>query len=148
MLKIADPIITNPENPSVTEVDRFRLRNISIHKENPYMNWKFSTIKDIDSNYEAKCIKTITNVGGQNVRIDAFTVTPKPVNNEYLIKLDWKLNEEFIDAMRIEQEGNIESNENVTDKLTKFDVNHEENKHDEVKEKVEKVINKGLIIHF
>jgi hypothetical protein len=53
--------------------------------------------------------------------------------------------------MRIEQEGNIESNENVTDKKTKFNVNYEENKHDEVEEKVEKVekvINKGSIFHF
>ncbi|RIA81159.1 hypothetical protein C1645_881762 [Glomus cerebriforme] len=130
-IKIDDnPIVTNPKYPTVTEVDRFRLRNIPIHKENPYANWKFSVVKDINPNNEAKCIKTTTNVDG---RIDAFTVSPKSVNNEYLIEFDWKLNEEFIDAVKIEQGGSIESNYGVNeDKQTNFDIKNKD-KHDKIK---------------
>ncbi|CAG8577138.1 3307_t:CDS:2 [Funneliformis caledonium] len=102
-IEIADPILTNPESPSVLKIDRFCLRNVPVHKKNPYANWKFSGIKDIDQNQEAKCIKSSAIVDDQYIRIDAFTVTPKPVIYDYLIELDWKLNEEFIDAVRIEQ---------------------------------------------
>ncbi|GBB87937.1 hypothetical protein RclHR1_14430002 [Rhizophagus clarus] len=75
-IKIADPILTNTECPTYTEVDRFRLKNIPLRKDNPYANWKFSDVKDIDSNHEAKCLKTTYNE--HNIRIDAFTVMPKP----------------------------------------------------------------------
>ncbi|CAG8573967.1 7852_t:CDS:2 [Funneliformis mosseae] len=102
-IEIADPILTNPESPSVLKIDRFCLRNVPVHKENPYANWKFSGVKDIDQNQEAKCIKSSAIVDDQYIRIDAFTVIPKPVIYDYLIELDWKLNEEFIDAVRIEQ---------------------------------------------
>ncbi|CAB4417407.1 unnamed protein product [Rhizophagus irregularis] len=75
-IEIADPILTNTECPTYTESDRFRLKNIPIRKDNPYANWKFSVVKDIDPNHEAKCLKT--NYNGQNIRIDSFTVMPKP----------------------------------------------------------------------
>ncbi|RGB26549.1 hypothetical protein C1646_720897 [Rhizophagus diaphanus] len=123
-IKIADPILTNTECPTYTESDRFRLKNIPIRKDNPYANWKFSVVKDIDPNHEAKCLKT--NYNGQNIRIDSFTVMPKPVNNEYLIELDWKLNEEFIDAVRIEQGAIDDANEA---KNTDVDIKHKD-KHD------------------
>jgi hypothetical protein len=51
---------------------------------------------------------------------------PKPVNNEYLIELDWKLNEEFIDAVRIEQGAIDDANEA---KNTDVDIKHKD-KHD------------------
>jgi hypothetical protein len=53
---------------------------------------------------------------------------PKTVNNEYLIELDWKLNDEFIDAVRIEQEGIDDANE-IKNKQTNDDIKHKD-KHD------------------